>query len=50
MGFNLQMFINELYEILGENVEAVQKVRTLEEAIKAGAEYAAQCGLIELHK
>lgn len=47
MGFSLQAFINELQSILDENIEAVPMVRKLEGAIKSGAKYAKECGLID---
>ncbi len=51
MGFSLQSFINELYaQFNTEQSSPGESYAELKRLVKEGAEYAAQCGLIELPK
>jgi len=47
MGFNLEMFIEELKEILESDKKASKKVKELAQRIQEGERYARECGQIK---
>ena len=48
MGFSLQVFLDELNEILlNADMSPTERLTALEEAVKNGEAYARQCGLLE---
>jgi hypothetical protein len=47
MGFNLAMFFHELTTILAMPLTDEEKLRRLNDAIKAGERYARECGQLK---
>lgn len=48
MGFSLKAFIGGLYEVLNDgSLNMEDKLKELEIAVKAGEEYAKQCGQLD---
>lgn len=47
MGFSLELFFDELFEVLDSDMKAARKVRKLMAIIIAARTYAKECGMLK---